>query len=54
MSLLSSRNYYKPFDHAWMYDYWDLQTQMHWTHKDIPLATDVKDGIILQIVKEIY
>ncbi len=26
-----------------MYDYWDLQTQMHWSHNDIPLSTDVKD-----------
>ena len=43
MSLTSTRNYYKPFDHPWMYDYWDLQTQMHWSHNDIPLATDVKD-----------
>ena len=43
MSLLSTRNYYKPFDHPWMYDYWDLQTQMHWSHNDIPLSTDVKD-----------
>ena len=43
MSLTSTRNYYKPFDHPWMYDYWDLQTQMHWSHNDIPLSTDVKD-----------
>ena len=43
MSLRSTREYYKPFDHPWMFDYWDLQQQMHWIPNDVPLNTDVKD-----------
>jgi len=43
MSLLKTRNYYKPFDHPWMYDYFKLQNQMHWMADDVPLNTDVKD-----------
>ena len=43
MSLLGKREYYKPFDDAWMFDYYDLQNQMHWLPRDVPLHTDVKD-----------
>ena len=25
MSLLGTQNYFKPFEHPWMFDYWDLQ-----------------------------
>ena len=30
MSLLRTRNYYKPFEYPWMFDYCRLQNQMHW------------------------
>ena len=43
MSLLSNRDYYKPFDYPWMFEYYDLQNQMHWLPRDVPLHTDVKD-----------
>ncbi len=43
MSLLSTRDYYKPFDHPWMFDYYVQQNQMHWFPEDVPLYTDVKD-----------
>ena len=43
MSLLGKREHYKPFDDAWMFDYYDLQNQMHWLPRDVPLHTDVKD-----------
>ena len=43
MSLLSNREYYKPFDHQWMFDYYVLQNQMHWMPESVPLHTDVKD-----------
>ena len=43
MSLLSTRDYYKPFEYPWMYDYYKLQNQMHWTPESVPLHTDVKD-----------
>ena len=29
MSLLGTRDYYKPFDHPWMFDYYSQQNQMH-------------------------
>lgn len=43
MSLLKTREYYKPFDYPWMFDYYVQQNQMHWMPEDIPLHNDVKD-----------
>ena len=43
MSLLETRDYYKPFDHTWMFDYYSQQNQMHWFPEDVPLHNDVKD-----------
>mgnify|MGYP003644818937 CR=1 FL=1 len=47
MSLLATRDYYKPFDHPWMFDYYVQQNQMHWFPEDVPLHTDVKDWQVL-------
>ena len=43
MSLLNTRDYYKPFDDPWMFDYYVQQNQMHWFPEDVPLHNDVKD-----------
>ena len=43
MSLLGTREYYKPFDNPWMFDYYVLQNQMHWMPESVALHTDVKD-----------
>ena len=43
MGLLDTRDYYKPFDHPWMFDYYSQQNQMHWFPEDVPLHNDVKD-----------
>jgi len=43
VSLLETRDYYKPFDHPWMFDYYSQQNQMHWFPEDVPLHNDVKD-----------
>jgi len=43
MSLLGNREYYKPFDHQWMFDYYVQQNQMHWLPESVPLHTDIKD-----------
>ena len=43
MSLLTTRDYYKPFDYPWMFDYYFQQNQMHWFPEDVPLHNDVKD-----------
>ena len=42
MSLLKTRDYYKPFEYPWMFDYYVLQNQMHWMPESVPLHTDVK------------
>ena len=43
MSLLKTRDYYRPFEYPWMFDYYVLQNQMHWMPESVPLHTDVKD-----------
>ena len=43
MSLIGTRDYYKPFDHPWMFDYYVQQNQMHWFPEDVPLHNDVQD-----------
>ena len=43
MSLLGTREYYKPFDDAWMFEKYVEQNQMHWMPESVPLHTDVKD-----------
>jgi len=43
VSLLATRDYYKPFDYPWMFDYYSQQNQMHWFPEDVPLHNDVKD-----------
>tara|TARA_B100001564_G_C20662911_1_gene682421 strand:+ start:1560 stop:2522 length:963 start_codon:yes stop_codon:yes gene_type:complete len=47
LSLLDTRDYYKPFDHPWMFDYYSQQNQMHWFPEDVPLHNDVKDWQVL-------
>ena len=37
MSLLKTRDYYKPFEYPWMFDYYVLQNQMHWMPESVPL-----------------
>jgi ribonucleoside-diphosphate reductase beta chain len=43
VSLLGTRDYYKPFDYPWMFDYYVQQNQMHWFPEEVPLHNDVKD-----------
>ena len=43
MSLLSNRDYYKPFDYPLMFDMYVEQNQMHWLPEAVPLHTDVQD-----------
>ena len=41
--LLETRDYYKPFDYPWAFEYYNVQQQMHWTPEEVPLHQDVKD-----------
>ena len=43
ISAVGTRDYYKPFDHPWMFDYYVQQNQMIWLPEDVPLHNDVKD-----------
>ena len=43
MSLMGTRDYYKPFQYPWMFEYYDMQNRMHWLPLAVPLHTDVKD-----------
>jgi len=43
MSLLESREYYKPFDYPWAFEYYKTQQHMHWLPEEVTLADDLKD-----------
>ena len=43
MSLLKSREYYKPFQYPWAFEAYDQQQKMHWLPSEVPLAEDVRD-----------
>ena len=41
--LTDSREYYKPFDYPWAFDYYLEQNKMHWTAEEVPLHEDMRD-----------
>ena len=43
MSLLEARNYYKPFNYPWAFEYYKKHEQMHWLPEEVPLTSDTKD-----------
>ena len=43
MSLLNERNYYKPFEYPWAFEFYKTQQHMHWLPDEVPLADDLKD-----------
>jgi ribonucleoside-diphosphate reductase beta chain len=43
MSLLESRDYYKPFSYPWAYQAYKTMQSMHWLPHEAPMADDVKD-----------
>lgn len=43
MSITSQRNYYKPFEYQWAYDFYRLQQSVHWTKDEIKLAEDLQN-----------
>jgi ribonucleoside-diphosphate reductase beta chain len=43
MSLLEERNYYKPFEYPWAFEFYKTQQHMHWLPDEVPLADDLKD-----------
>jgi len=43
MSLLKGRNYYKPFEYPWAYQYFKEQNQNHWMEEELTFGDDVSD-----------
>ena len=43
MNLLEERDYYKPFNYPWAFEYYKRQQQMHWLPDEVPLQDDIKD-----------
>ena len=43
MSLLEERNYYKPFQYPWAFEYYKAQQHMHWVPDEVNLADDLRD-----------
>jgi ribonucleoside-diphosphate reductase beta chain len=41
--LTETREYYKPFQYPWAYEYYKAQQKMHWAPEEAPLADDIKD-----------
>lgn len=41
--LLSPSLTYKPFRYPWAYDFWKIQSQVHWLPEEVPLGEDCKD-----------
>jgi ribonucleoside-diphosphate reductase beta chain len=43
-NLFKPREYYKPFDYPWAFDYYRKQSsEMHWVPEDVPLHEDIRD-----------
>lgn len=42
MSLLNSKQIFKPFKYPWAYQAWKKQQQLHWLPEEVPLSEDVQ------------
>lgn len=42
-TIYSSRDYFRPLAYEWAWAKFEQSEDMHWTHKEIPLTTDVND-----------
>jgi len=42
-NLLLEREYYKPFNYPWAFEFYQQQQQMHWMPSEVNLADDLKD-----------
>lgn len=43
LKLLDERDYFKPFQYPWAFDYWLQHEQNHWGHWEVPMLEDTKD-----------
>lgn len=42
-NLLEEREYYKPFNYPWAFEYYKQQQHMHWLPDEVNLADDLRD-----------
>jgi len=43
LKLTDERNFYRPFNYPFAFDYWLQHEQSHWLHSEVDLVEDVKD-----------
>ena len=43
LTVTDAKGFYKPFKYQFAFEAYELQQQMHWMPKEVPLANDVKD-----------
>ena len=43
LKLQDEREYFKPFNYPWAYDFWLKHEQSHWLHTEVPMIEDIKD-----------
>ena len=41
--LTEARNFYKPFEYPWAFEYYQKQQQMHWLPSEVQLSSDIRD-----------
>lgn len=47
MNLTTPRDYYKPFDYDWAFNYFETQQKMHWLPTEVPMHEDLRDWKML-------
>ena len=43
IGVCAPKGFYKPFRYDWAFEVYELQNQMHWTPREVPLHNDIKD-----------
>jgi len=43
MGILETRNYFKPFEYPWAYDYYKKHEAMHWLPGEVEMRQDIQD-----------
>lgn len=43
LSLLSGRDYFKPFTYERLFERWEIHEMSHWMHREVPMTTDIVD-----------
>jgi ribonucleoside-diphosphate reductase beta chain len=41
--MFRTRGFFKPFNYQWAFDAYELQHQLHWVPREVPMANDISD-----------